>query len=142
MTENLKEQESADQPLALKQGQYDRLQKYERMGDSYEADRYSSSFRKLYLNRRNSGLKRLPGQVPTDRSNRQILEVGCGTGLSLDYLGKIYRSDSFTGVDISERMLEQARNKHQSLDRFRFFPRAPLSCHLLTGNSILYSTPA
>lgn len=43
----------------------------------------------------------------------RILEVGCGTGINLQYLQKKYPDAELTGVDISEDMLRKARKKNR-----------------------------
>ena len=41
----------------------------------------------------------------------QLLDVGCGTGELLKQLAALYPQKQLTGVDLSEKMVEQARRK-------------------------------
>jgi len=50
-------------------------------------------------------IAKLPGAL-----DGELLDLGCGTGLLLDYL----QPRSYTGIDISEGMLSIARGKHPS----------------------------
>jgi len=105
---------------SLEQGQNDRAEKYARMGSRYESERYNTNFRKMYLSARNRALQKLVAASSTG-SRKRILEVGCGTGLSLQFLGECNPHCVFEGVDISETMLEQARAKiAEDDDRFQF----------------------
>jgi phosphatidylethanolamine/phosphatidyl-N-methylethanolamine N-methyltransferase len=59
------------------------------------------------------GRRQAVGQMPIGADER-VLEVGVGTGLSLPH----YPADChLTGVDISEPMLDQARERAESLGR-------------------------
>ncbi len=54
----------------------------------------------------------------------KVLDIGCGTGLLLDYV----RPDQYVGIDISAKMLEMARKKHPSgefyeIDMFEFLSK-------------------
>jgi S-adenosylmethionine-diacylgycerolhomoserine-N-methlytransferase len=46
---------------------------------------------------------------------RAILEVGCGTGKNLLYLGRLFPEARLTGLDLSSHMLAQARQKLRGL---------------------------
>jgi len=50
--------------------------------------------------------KYLPSNV------QNILDLGCGTGLELDEIWKLYPNLSVTGIDLSEDMLKYLENKH------------------------------
>lgn len=93
----------------LKQGKYDRIEKYERSGHGYEEGRYGSRFRNMYLRYRSATLLGLlsDAELPLTR----ILEVGCGTGLTLQFLAESTENVNLHGVDISESMLQQAKAK-------------------------------
>ena len=45
-----------------------------------------------------------------------LLDLGCGTGLELDAIFARFPSMEVTGVDLSEKMLEQLRRKHGDKD--------------------------
>ena len=45
------------------------------------------------------------------QSFRTALEVGCGTGMDLAHFARIYPDRSFVGVDVSERMVDLARQR-------------------------------
>jgi ubiquinone/menaquinone biosynthesis C-methylase UbiE len=53
-----------------------------------------------------------------DRAN--ILDIGCGTGKLLDRLATEYPKLRGTGLDFSDRMLEQARQRNRYGDRLSF----------------------
>ena len=61
------------------------------------------------------GRRRAISRLPVDEGDR-VLEVGVGTGLSLPYYPERIR---VTGIDISEPMLEQARERAEALGRGR-----------------------
>src|SRR3989344_3044873 len=46
-----------------------------------------------------------------------VLEVGCGTGDILEHLEPSYG----VGIDVSDKMIEIARNKHSSRKELKFF---------------------
>ena len=49
--------------------------------------------------------------LPKD-ANAKILDLGCGTGLELDYYFKINPSADVTGIDLASGMLEKLNRKH------------------------------
>lgn len=96
--------------MSLPQGTYDREIKYQRSGESYEQDRYGSRFRQAYLRRRTNVLIQLISN--TSGSEKQVLEVGCGTGINLERIFHKYKGTiKLSGVDISTVMLEQAESR-------------------------------
>lgn len=79
-----------------------KLQKYYKVHSSiYDATRWS------FLFGRESFLYGLPELKPCPR----ILEVGCGTGKNLQLLQYLYPDATITGIDLSEDMLQKARQK-------------------------------
>ena len=52
--------------------------------------------------------------------SESVLDVACGTGLLEQELIKRYQNITITGIDISEKMLEQARKKLEPYSRVRF----------------------
>ncbi len=52
--------------------------------------------------------------IPADA--QRILDLGCGTGLELDEIFKIYPSVSVTGIDLCSAMLDRLREKHGDKD--------------------------
>lgn len=90
----------------------DQVQKfYDVEAASYDASRYETPNGRR-RNRFHKSLVRQLLETPDDariRSQGQVLEIGCGTGRLLEYVASSgYR---VTGVDLSERMLEQARTR-------------------------------
>jgi SAM-dependent methyltransferase len=49
-----------------------------------------------------------------------VLDLGCGTGRLLQRAAKRWPGARFIGVDLSPRMIAEARNKHAGDERFRF----------------------
>ena len=58
-----------------------------------------------------------------------LLDLGCGVGFLIDHLQKHCLGDSieYTGIDISSKMIKQARKRHSN---FRFECRDVLHCQL------------
>lgn len=52
--------------------------------------------------------------IPADA--HKILDLGCGTGLELDEIFKLYPSVSVTGIDLCSAMLDRLREKHGDKD--------------------------
>ena len=48
--------------------------------------------------------------VPVD--TKKLLDLGCGTGLELDEIFKLYPNIEVTGVDLTKAMLDQLKEKH------------------------------
>ena len=49
-------------------------------------------------------------------ATRRLLDLGCGTGLELDEIFKLYPDMAVTGVDMTAAMLDQLRAKHPERD--------------------------
>ena len=49
--------------------------------------------------------------LPTN-ANAKILDLGCGTGLELDYYFKINPKAEVTGIDLASGMLDELKRKH------------------------------
>lgn len=47
----------------------------------------------------------------TDKKNLKLLDLGCGTGLVGEILKEKYGFDNLVGLDVSEDMLEKAKEK-------------------------------
>lgn len=47
------------------------------------------------------------------RNIKQLLDLGCGTGLELDNIFKLYPDIEVTGIDITGEMLEKLREKYK-----------------------------
>ena len=53
-------------------------------------------------------------------SHFSVNDLGCGYGALCDYLSQEYSSYSYTGIDISEKMIEAASRRHIAEARLRF----------------------
>jgi tRNA (cmo5U34)-methyltransferase len=49
--------------------------------------------------------------IKTDKSLINLLDLGCGTGLELERVFKLYKDAKVTAIDLSEKMLEKLRQK-------------------------------
>lgn len=72
----------------------------------------------------------------------KILDLGCGTGLCCEYLKKYFPNEEYYGVDISEKMLEKAKEKgiYQELSNeniFEFLERNENQYHLVLAGDVL-----
>jgi S-adenosylmethionine-diacylgycerolhomoserine-N-methlytransferase len=57
------------------------------------------------------GRNRLINQIAKTLSPSSILEIGCGTGVNLIKLNKLFPDSKITGLDVSPEMLQVARTK-------------------------------
>ncbi len=93
-------------------------------------DRYYKLHSKIYDLTRWSilfGRKRLLESLAVrDSGNFRILEAGVGTGTNLSFLRRLYPNIRLVGLDISDYMLDVARNKFSG-DKFTKFISAPFS---------------
>jgi trans-aconitate methyltransferase len=86
-----------------------------------------------------------------EREYRSILDLGCGTGYTTDYLAQKYSTASIIGVDISSGMLQEARKKSshahvhwQQGDMLEFLHTRPSGSSdlILSAWAIGYSAPS
>lgn len=55
-------------------------------------------------------------------------DIGCGYGALLDFLEKKYQAFSYVGIDVSEKMIQAAKQRYQSHKAAKFrCPRCNLS---------------
>jgi len=87
---------------------------YDRTGAEYEVNRYADRHMEDYRDFRNDTLGAILKDSPVPR-NARILEVGCGTGLTLQYLSQLAAGYRIVGMDLSETMLKQADEKGRQL---------------------------
>lgn len=74
-------------------------------------NRYASVYDALFGSVQRPGIRRMAGAV-SKLASKKVLEVGIGTGLTLD----LYPEDTaITGIDISDEMLELARKRANKL---------------------------
>ena len=87
---------------------------YDTTGDHYEGNRYGDGHMEGYRAFRNDTLQSILSEhFPT--RNLRILEVGCGTGLTLQFLGEQSPHYQLFGLDVSQTMLQQAADKARTL---------------------------
>ena len=51
--------------------------------------------------------------IPKNRTNIKLLDLGCGTGLELERIFRIYPFAEVTGIDLSGKMLDILRAKYR-----------------------------
>ena len=83
---------------------------YNNTGKKYESSRYADRHMDAYREFRNATLLSILQREFGDRPIR-ILEVGCGTGLTLDFLRRSSKNYTLFGLDVSETMIVQAAAK-------------------------------
>jgi ubiquinone/menaquinone biosynthesis C-methylase UbiE len=77
-------------------------------------DQLAGQYDEAWLQHLQAVTDRLLAQLPRPLQSGQILDLGCGTGYTTVYLADTYPDHAITAVDISEYMLEQARQKIDS----------------------------
>jgi len=83
------------------------LDQYEKLAKNYDT-RWEKFTQKSLL--------QVMGLLPQDLNGKNIIDIGCGTGtLILEILSRYPNAGSLHGVDISPKMLKQARNKLQGV---------------------------
>jgi SAM-dependent methyltransferase len=87
---------------------------YDRTGGGYEVSRYADQHMEDYRAFRNETLAAILRDAGVGPKAR-ILEVGCGTGLTLEYLSGLPGGYRVYGMDLSATMLKQADEKAKQL---------------------------
>jgi SAM-dependent methyltransferase len=87
---------------------------YNRTGSGYEVSRYAETHMEDYRAFRNETLAEILRDAGVGPKAR-ILEVGCGTGLTLEYLSRLPGDYRVFGMDLSDTMLKQADEKAKRL---------------------------
>lgn len=85
-------------------------------GSSYEVDRYGDPYKEQYRQIRNEALVDLIDENFGDNNPLRILEIGCGTGMTLTYLASLPCHHELYGLDFSQTMLSQAYQKLSRVD--------------------------
>ncbi len=88
---------------------------YESTGNGYEAARYGDPYKELYRQMRNETLLNFIDKHFGKGVKLKILEIGCGTGLTLEYMATISSEYELYGLDFSHTMLIQAYQKLKGL---------------------------
>ena len=99
---------------------------YNQTGVSYTGGNYGSRIGRSYLRYRSATLARAIDEHFRDSEARDVLEVGCGTGLSLESLSARTRH-RLVGMDFSSTMLREAAERARS---------SPRPAALLLGNAV------
>ena len=84
---------------------------YKHTGGDYEVARYGDSYKELYRSMRNETLGSIIENEFNNTNSVRILELGCGTGLTLSYLSALPSNYELHGLDFSDIMLSQANQK-------------------------------
>lgn len=87
---------------------------YDKTGDGYEISRYADRHMEDYRDFRNDTLAAILDGSQVG-ANARILEVGCGTGLTLQHLSRLSPGFRVFGMDLSATMLKQANEKGSKL---------------------------
>lgn len=76
--------------------------------------------------------------MPLD--GKSVLDVGCGFAEFGEFLDGRYRDVRYTGIDISDAMIDQARRLHPEADirRLNILDEAPERFDLVAANGIFY----
>jgi Predicted methyltransferase (contains TPR repeat) len=74
--------------------------------------------------------------------NTSMLDIGCGTGWALGEAAKLTRGKgAFYGVDLSEKMIEKAKENFKGRENFHFIKPMPRKFLLMGINLISSSAP-
>jgi ubiquinone/menaquinone biosynthesis C-methylase UbiE len=89
---------------------------YDTHGFQYEGERYGAAHMRAYGDRRCEALLRIARDAFPPGRPLTMLEVGCGTGISVEFLARQPEQYSLYGVDFSRTMLTQAIGRCARLD--------------------------
>lgn len=92
-----------------------RREGYDRSGRKYADRRYGPPIHDVYRRRRNEVLTEIISNAVGNNGPLKILEVGCGPGLTLEYLGGVSDKYELHGLDFSKTMLDVADERLQAL---------------------------
>lgn len=84
-------------------------------GNNYETARYGDLHKEKYRQIRNEALLNLISDHFPGKNRLRMLEVGCGTGMTLEYLASLPADHELHGMDFSQTMLSQAYRKREGL---------------------------
>lgn len=87
---------------------------YEQFGPAYEQARYGDPYKELYRHMRNEVLLGIVKSAVRAGSPCRVLELGCGTGLTLRFLSSELKNVEIFGMDFSDAMLSQANEKRRA----------------------------
>jgi len=105
------------------------VHKYRDVGATYEERRYGSEHMEFYRRMRDEELTRVLQAEFGSRPGLEILEVGCGTGPTLEHLATTLTQPHITGADLADEMLDQSRQRID--DRELDVGLVKASCHCL-----------
>ena len=88
----------------------------EHTGSGYEVARYGDPHKEQYRQLRNEALGDLISENFRNNNPLRILEIGCGTGMTLTYLASLPPRHELHGLDFSQTMLSQAHQKLSGVD--------------------------
>ncbi len=88
-----------------------RQETYNATGGGYEKERYGTFHMQSYLDTRSHKLVDIIQHIHKGKKHLQILEVGCGTGLTLRFLANKDSTARLFGIDFSKTMLRQSHEK-------------------------------
>lgn len=89
---------------------------YDVRGNCYEDNRYGAPHMRAYRELRNETLNAIIASAFGAGAAARILEVGCGTGPSLEFLACLPARHRLFGMDASRTMLRQCAEKAATLD--------------------------
>ena len=100
------------QNITMKASTKKRKEMYDHItGHNYENARYGTPHNELYRQMRNELLASVINEQIRSASQTRLLELGCGTGLTLAHLAKRPEQHELYGLDFSHTMLTQANQK-------------------------------
>ena len=94
-----------------------RQEMYAHFGSNYEVARYGDEFKEIYRQIRNETLLDIINQRYKNSEPIRVLEIGCGTGMTITFLASACNNMDLQGLDFSHTMLSQAYQKLDVSDR-------------------------
>lgn len=76
----------------------------------------------------NDFYRKISDPIKTNKNNIEILDLGCGTGIELQYLFNKNSEIKITGIDLSEKMLAKLKEKYKDkMDQIKLIKGSYLS---------------